>query len=178
MDFEINKNLTILLPNEIFEEILSYIEFHHLQRVCILVFKRWFDFIRNSAKLSECVNFSFGEHDAISIPILNKLLKNWPQVKNLGLNLDWWVTKHGPITEVFDKNSQECLNSKRIKFNMDTDLFAFLWPSLSSLPSFSKESLSEMIDPVEAKSSILNTRSISEVTGNNELLVYFNGFRV
>ena len=175
MDFEINKNFTISLPNEIFEEILSYIAFHHLQKVCILVCKRWFGFIRSSAKLSECVNFSLGEH-AINIPILNKLLKNWPQVKNLGLNLDTWDSRHGPITEVFDKNSQECLNSKRIRFNMDRDLFAFLWPSLSSLPSFSKEFLSTMIDliqidPVEAKSSILNTRSISEVTGNNKLLV-------
>ena len=186
MDFEINKNFTISLPNEIFEEILSYIAFHHLQKVCILVCKRWFDFIRNSAKLSECVNFSFGTNDANSIPNLNKRLKNWPKVKNLGLNLDTWVKRTGPsndiffdglMTELFEKNSPECLDSKRIRFNTNRDIFAFLWPS--SLPSISKEFLNTIIfDPVEAKSSILNTRSISEVTGNNEVLVYFKGFRV
>ena len=153
-----NKDLTSILPNEIFEQILSYIEFDHLQKVCILVCKRWFYFIRNSEKLSESVNFSLGAHD-VNIPNLNKLLKNWPQVKDLGLNL---YAGDDPITEVFNEHLQESLNSKIIRFNMHRSLLSFLWPNLSS----SSLHLSRMILSVEAKSSFLNTRNISDITGN------------
>ena len=176
MDCEINKDLTISLPNEIFEEILSYIEFDHLQKVCIFVCKRWFNFIRNSARLSNCVFFSLEEHDYVNIPKLNKLLKNWPQVKNLGLRWNDFII---PFTEVFDEHSQESLNSKRIRFSMTTDLFSFLWPSLSSMPLYSYEFLYYEISTVEAKSSLLITKSISEVTGNKLLVnVYFTGSKV
>ena len=104
------------------------------------------------------MNFSLGAHD-VNIPNLNKLLKNWPQVKDLGLNL---YAGDDPITEVFNEHLQESLNSKIIRFNMHRSLLSFLWPNLSS----SSLHLSRMILSVEAKSSFLNTRNISDITGN------------
>ena len=157
---QINKELTSL-PNEIFEQILSYIEFDNLQKVCILVCKRWFHFIRNSAKLSGSVDFLL-ETLEVNMTNLNKLLKNWPQVKDLGLNV---IQFEDDIAQLFEGQLQESLNSKTIRFNVNRYLLSFLWPNLSS-SSISVGNLSDMITLVEAKSSFLNTRSISDVTGN------------
>ena len=162
LDCEINKDLTNVLPNEIFEEILSYIEFGHLQKSCVLVCKRWFLFIRNSVKLSECVNFSLKAND-INIPNLNKLLKNWPLVKDLGLYLNY---DHDPIT--LDEESHENLNSERVRFKITKFFYAFLWPFLSPQSSiwYDEDVLSYMPSSVQVKSSFLKSGSISEVTGN------------
>ena len=159
---QINKDLTSLLPNEIFEQILWYIEFDQLQKVCVLVCKRWLHFIRNSTKLSENVNFSLEAHH-VNIPNLNKLLKNWPQVKDLGLNV---IQFEEAIANLFEEQSQESLNSKTIRFNVNSFLLSFLWPNLSASSSINDEKLSNMIKSVEVKSSYLDTRSILDVTGN------------
>ena len=159
---QINKDLTSLLPNEIFEQILSYIEFNHLQKFCILVCKRWFHFIRSSATLSGSVSFLL-EAIEVNRSYLNKLLKNWPQVKDLGLNV---IQFEEAIANLFEEQSQESLNSKTIRFNVNSFLLSFLWPNLSASSSINDEKLSNMIKSVEVKSSYLDTRSILDVTGN------------
>ena len=161
---QINKDLTSLLPNEIFEQILSYIEFNHLQKFCILVCKRWFHFIRSSATLSGSVSFLL-EAIEVNRSYLNKLLKNWPQVKDLGLNV---IQFEEAIANLFEEQSQESLNSKTIRFNVNSFLLSFLWPNLST------RHLYRMILSLEAKSSFLNTRSISDVTGNAYQLTHMS----
>ena len=52
------------LPEEIFEKILSYLDFEIVQKTCTLVCKQWRDLIRNSSNLSGEMALSLEKNDA------------------------------------------------------------------------------------------------------------------
>ena len=125
------------LPDEIWEQIFSYLSHHTLQEDCTLVCKSWTNIVRNNSSFSHTLMLRFLDHTDV-----NPILEKWPKLKTLYLEnkykmIDFnqdhmqvpmdiidndprYINPYGVKFELFDYQFKSCPNLEKVVIPIKT----------------------------------------------------------